>query len=299
MDDLIYASGSFEFNDGSFTTEYLGYVLGRANDQPFDFRDGTALIYAVEANVFFARGDFAFGNGRARFVFEPMGAFEDFAMYPEGSPDPLTGFVLADNSGTVTGLGATWSRHYRVVVPPKGARYVVPHIRFGSVPAGVSQYLDAHQLEVLKVGQIAPSTFSSPRTIKVNVRPTRLNYYAGTLTVNSLVPGRTYIASADVAGKRTSYTFQASTTGTTTLNFGGAATRILVEEGTTLRDYFDGNSGPDYLWEKGGTSGRSYYYPDRTMRHNVLVRNLAENVALGMTVEQPVYAVLPPPSSTA
>lgn len=299
MADTFYASGSFEFRDGTFATQYVAYVLGRANDQDWGFSDGTALIYGLQAEKFFAHGYATFGNGSAYLSSDPVGAFEDFAMYPEAQPDPVTGFVLADNSGTLTSVTSAWSRHYRVVVPPKNARFVVPHIRFGSVAAGISQYLDAHQLEVVPVGQTTPSAFMSARSVVVKVRPARLNYYAGNLHVTNLVPGRTYIASGTVAGKRKSYTLVASATGTADLNFGGTATQILVEEGTTLRPYFDGNSGDDYLWENGGSSGRSYYYPDRVMRHYVLVRNLQENVALGMTVQPPIYATLPAPSSTA
>lgn len=290
MGDL-YADGLIgSFNQGSFTTQYVAYVLGTPNDQPIDFQDGTAQIYAVQPQVFFAQGYATFGSGSAYFSFEPLGAFEDFTIYPEGQSDPVTGFVLADNSGTLTGLGQTWSRHYRVLVPPKGARYAVPHIQFGSVPVGVTQYLDAHMLEVVQIGQTLPSPFMSARSIKAKVRPTRLNYYAGSTHVTGLRPDQTYIASATVAGQRVSYTDDADAFGSIDLTFANTATHIMVEEGTVLRDYFDGNSGPDYLWENGATSGRSYFYPDRSMRHFVLVRNLQENVAIGVTVEEPEYA---------
>lgn len=303
MDGLFYAVGDFDsdFTQGSFATAYVGYVLGRADGAPFDFTGGTGRAYGTQAQKFFAFGYASLGDhGSAFFSSDPFGAFEDFAIFPETGTDPINGYVIADNSGTVTGVGSNpWTRHWRAVVPPRKARFVVPHVRLGSVPAGGVQYFDAHQVEVLRTNQAAPQAFDHARAIHVNVRPTRMNYATGSLHITMLTPGTTYIASADVNGKRESYTFVA--TGTTAdLVFSGPATKILVEEGTTLRDYFDGNSGADYLWEQGGVAGstRSYYYPDRLMRHAVLVRNLAENVALGMTVETPQYAIFPVADST-
>ncbi len=74
--------------------------------------------------------------------------------------------------------------------------------------------------------------------------------------------------------------------------------RALVEGGSVLRPYFDGDSGDDYLWEVGGTPGqtRSYFYEDRSDRHHILVRSLQENVPLGTPVADPSYAAGPPTS---
>lgn len=301
MADVFYGSGSIDFGNGRFTTEYVAYVLGNVVDPyPFDFPDGSGLFYDLSPKVFYGTGSPTdFTHGSALLVTDFFGAFEDFAVFPEGTPDPVNGIVLADNSGTLSaGVGTTWSRHYRVLYPPKNARYVVPHIRLGVVPAGSSQYLDAHQIEFLTAGSTAPSAFGSARSLRVHVRPTRLNYAAGSTHVTNLVAGLWYTASAYVNGKRVVATFKA-TASTVDLNFGGTASKILVEEGTVLGDYFDGWSGPDYLWEQGGTPGssRSYYYPDRTSRHYVLVRTLQENAPLGVTVEDPQYAMLPAPST--
>lgn len=304
MGDILYASGSFDWRGGSFATEYVAIVLGHPEDgdQPvLTLRDGTAKIYDLNPVSFFGSGAMGFAGGNAYFFTGPYGGFEDFAIYPETGTDPLDGFVLADNDGTLTaGVGQDWTRHYTVAVPPRAARFAVPHVQLGSIDPGNSQYLDAHQVEVLRTDQSLPTTFESARSIRVTVRPKRLNLAAGSLTVTDLIPGRTYTASAYVNGQRESYQF-VPTVSTWTLEFSGTATKILVEEGTTLGDYFDGNSGPDYLWEQGGTPGeaRSYYYPDRSARHYVLVRTLQENVALGMVVEAPVYATFPSPSSTS
>lgn len=305
MSDTLYANGSFDWRGGSFATEYLAYVLGYPQDvdQPvLAFRDGTASIYALNPVNFYGSGAMAFSGGSAVFFpLAPFGGFEDFAIFPEGSTDPVDGFVMAGNTGIDSaGVGDPWTRHYLVAVPPKKARFATPHIRLGSLGASTSQYLDAHQLEVLRTDQNAPSTFESARSIRVHVRPKRLNLAAGSLTVTDLIPWRTYTASATVNGSRETYQF-VPTVPTWTLSFSGTATKILVEEGTTPGEYFDGDSGPDYLWEQGGTPGhaRSYYYPDRSARHWILVRTLNDNVALGMTVEDPVYATFPSPSSTS
>jgi hypothetical protein len=70
---------------------------------------------------------------------------------------------------------------------------------------------------------------------------------------------------------------------------------ILVEEGTSLRPYFDGSMGTDYLWETGGTANlaRSYYYQNRIERGYLVTTLLNENTPLGITPSVPTYAVLP------
>lgn len=68
---------------------------------------------------------------------------------------------------------------------------------------------------------------------------------------------------------------------------------VLLDESAELRDWFDGGSGEDYLWQQGLTNrnwGMSYYYEDRVKRNYILTKTLQENVPLGMTVNAPVYA---------
>lgn len=74
------------------------------------------------------------------------------------------------------------------------------------------------------------------------------------------------------------------------------ATAVLVERASTLLGpYFDGASGPDYLWQAGGAAHTvpSFYYRDRGPRGYLLKQLLAENVPLGITPNEPQYAVLP------
>uniref|UniRef100_A0AAU3I9J6 CBM-cenC domain-containing protein n=1 Tax=Streptomyces sp. NBC_01393 TaxID=2903851 RepID=A0AAU3I9J6_9ACTN len=70
---------------------------------------------------------------------------------------------------------------------------------------------------------------------------------------------------------------------------------VLIEEGTSVRTYFDGSMGSDYLWEQGGSANlaRAYFYQDYTERSYLIRTLLAENVPLGITAAVPQYAVLP------
>jgi hypothetical protein len=70
---------------------------------------------------------------------------------------------------------------------------------------------------------------------------------------------------------------------------------VLVEEGSSPREYFDGSMGEDYLWESGGSPNltRSYYYENYTERSYLVSTLLEENVPLGITSAVPQYAVLP------
>ncbi|RZU35945.1 carbohydrate binding protein [Streptomyces sp. BK022] len=70
---------------------------------------------------------------------------------------------------------------------------------------------------------------------------------------------------------------------------------VLIEEGASVRDYFDGSMGEDYLWEQGGSPNlaRSYYYENYIERSYLIQTLLEENVPLGITANAPQYAVLP------
>lgn len=67
---------------------------------------------------------------------------------------------------------------------------------------------------------------------------------------------------------------------------------VLIEKARTLGDYFDGDSGEDYLWRVGQTAGLtwSYYYESRSTRNYVMERTLRENLPLGVRLLQPEYA---------
>jgi hypothetical protein len=73
------------------------------------------------------------------------------------------------------------------------------------------------------------------------------------------------------------------------------ADAVLVEEGSSVRPYFDGSMGADYLWEAAGTTNltRSYFYENRVERGYLVQTLLDENTPLGISAAAPRYAVLP------
>lgn len=72
-------------------------------------------------------------------------------------------------------------------------------------------------------------------------------------------------------------------------------TAVVIEPGDVLNPYFDGNSGPDALWESGGTAGlaRSYYYNQYQYGQSIVTATLASNTPLGVSYAAPLYAVVP------
>lgn len=271
-----------------------------------DMRGGSANIYNGNPVAFqVPAGKFDLGyQGSIVLATDYLGVFDDFAVFPAAGQDPtLSGWVHPNSPDLVDApvgdITTAWAQASVLAFPPTNARYVVPVVNAQNIPANSSVYLDAFDMRVTpyNADPTVKPTYASPRSLVVKVKPTRLNLATGSTHVTSLTAGQTYIASADVNGTRESFTF-VPTTSTYDLTFSGTPTKILVEEGSILRDYFDGDSGgADYLWEQGGTPGstRSYYYQDREARNYILIRLLQENVPLGMTVGQPEYATYSAP----
>jgi hypothetical protein len=72
-------------------------------------------------------------------------------------------------------------------------------------------------------------------------------------------------------------------------------TAVLCEPGDVVNPYFDGNSGPDALWETGGTAGlaRSYYYNQLQYGQSIVTATMASNTPLGISYGTPLYATPP------
>ena len=70
---------------------------------------------------------------------------------------------------------------------------------------------------------------------------------------------------------------------------------VLLEAGDILYEYFDGNSGPDAMWETGGTTNlsRSYYYNQYEYGQHIVSDALASNTPYGISVATPKYATIP------
>lgn len=161
--------------------------LGSTYTQSLDdhLSGGSATIYNATPTSFAVPvGKFDVGNAGAlpTLVNEFLGYFEDFAVYPSTDSDPVaTGWVDTRSPKTVnapTGAITTaWAQSSLLVYPPKSARYVVPQVSVGSVPAGSSVYLDAFDLRVVPFREdpTLKPVYTTPRNLTATVKPTRLN----------------------------------------------------------------------------------------------------------------------------
>lgn len=141
----------------------------------------------------------------------------------------------------------------------------------------------------------------------------------GTSATVRLNDGTRYISAADSAGKNTTSTFTLPASGQMNVTLysnlpssGGKVHiyvypsygefgigRCLLEQvsgpGMAPGDYFDGSSGPDYLWQQGitGENGASFYYKNYLSRSYLLKQVLVENSPLGTTPAVPQFGILP------
>lgn len=238
-----FETGLFDQGAASFTSATVVLTVTRDQivrgtrsvsspfDQTLDFGSGEAKIYGLNpVRVRPLTGSFSLGeSGTASFVHYHAATFSDFAIHRTGSVDPaILGHVVSGNNGTPTaGVGVAWSRHQRVFYPPKRARFMVPHFQVQNVPVAASQYFDAFQTEVLTKDATGPSPYESPRSIRPIVKPTRLNLAPHprraetevvgdqTITLDSLIPGKVYVASVDIRPDSHRQNVWLETTGTT------------------------------------------------------------------------------------
>jgi hypothetical protein len=70
---------------------------------------------------------------------------------------------------------------------------------------------------------------------------------------------------------------------------------VLVEASPVVGDYFDGNTGSDYIWGGAPNASLSFYYQDRINRSYLLANLLAENCPLGVTPGVPQFGVVTTP----
>lgn len=185
--------------------------------------------------------------------------------------------------GETDGLGGNFAR-------VKNASYVAGSAFSG--PAGA--YWAA---SMVIVG--APGTLVRPRVYDGGTQILTANDAAGLDTTGSLaIP-----ASGRLAVSLYSHLPNTGTVARLYVYVSGGAEvgvgHVVMEQvsgpGRTAGPYFDGGSGPDYLWQQGisGQNGASFFYEDYAARSYLLKQVLAENVALGVTPAVPQFAVLP------
>lgn len=131
--------------------------------------------------------------GNAPEVVTPYAAFDDFALFGLADPDPAQTYAGWNTAGMMTGQ-TQYSRPWGIFYPPLDyhtsdgllwprAAYMALGFQFGNVPAGVQQNLTGAQVEVMPLAGTnsldqtpGPSGYDLPRSVKVLVKPTRLNY---------------------------------------------------------------------------------------------------------------------------
>lgn len=198
--DEVRARGAFDlFRRGSFTNQYVAVAFSLSGEQS-DF-GGSALIYDGNPIAIFGSGHLdPFGDqSEARFVSGWFGTFEDFTIdwgawsgdaatsLLNRQGDPTGAWFIRETEDPASATGASdtpWNRVFRTVMPPKGARYVVPTVNFEGLPSGDRQYFDEFQVALVPAplgtspSSSLPATpdYVKPRTLTSKVVPTRLNY---------------------------------------------------------------------------------------------------------------------------
>lgn len=221
--------------------------------------------------------------------------------------NPTTSSALGEVTGVqVVATGAwqyvtatwTWAAEFRpaiVVRMRDGGGYTIGHTIAIDQPVLAGAVPDNSSLSQTLTNLIAGRRYVASVWVNWNYAP------EPTLSVDSGTPVTQRIAE-DGAWRRYYVTFTATSSTATfriqvpTIFTGNNVMwidQMLVEEGDYPQEYFDGGYGPDYLWEVGGTTGktRSYHYSQRVYKHAILQRLLAENTPVGIYAMEPQYAV--------
>ncbi len=151
--------------------------------------DGDLSLYSSAPVPFTLTGTSASSGALSTATLDPVGALDDFAVFPAAEPDPIYGYAIKGNEGVSTGAyGADWVRVYTHFVVPRNYRvsdgdigtraaYAEVGLRFDNLPAGKLQYLTNVQMEIndVQTSPATPTTFVPPRQIQVIVKPARIN----------------------------------------------------------------------------------------------------------------------------
>lgn len=231
--------------------------------------------------------------------------FGAYVYVPTGSPAVRVDCLYVASSGWTT-VNNQWVRLSCTFTATANTHYIVIETN-GSTTSGQQVYVDG----ATAVPGIVDRTLASlPYDYYLTLTQAGLDPQVNDYVVSAYVWGNAQPVS--IVGVDETFTidmgngvsrvwgrFSTNLT-STTVKFTSPATfnlnRAMITTGSTLIDYFDGNSGSDYLWENGGTpqASRSYYYPGRTQRNAVLIRNLEENLPLGISLNSTITYGSPP-----
>lgn len=176
-DRTVFSNGDFPDIDlGRISYEFLDIITVATVDQlnlgtrvldpaysgtlDTNFSSGTADVYstdviyalplpavAVFAQVGICRIDPGVSGGLTKFAI-----FENDTATAKIAPDPATGSIYLSDSGVRSTKDEQWRHFYRLIYPPVGTAFIVPHVRILQ-PATSSSYLDAFQVQTLPVEQ--------------------------------------------------------------------------------------------------------------------------------------------------
>lgn len=66
---------------------------------------------------------------------------------------------------------------------------------------------------------------------------------------------------------------------------------VMIEAGTDLQNYFDGNFGKNYFWEGTANLSRSYWYDQYALKGQAVINVLNRHVPLGISFGTPQYKI--------
>jgi hypothetical protein len=125
-------------------------------------------------------------------VTDPIGAFDDFALFELTDPDPAQTYVSWNNAGQFSGE-SDYTKAYALFHPPldypvsggvnawNRAQYMAAGFEFVSVPAGAAQNIIRATVENSPLAGATdvspvPRAYDPPRALHTIVHPSRLNY---------------------------------------------------------------------------------------------------------------------------
>jgi hypothetical protein len=181
----------------------------------------------------------------------PAGAVTDFAVSLSSDPDPAQTYVSYNTASGTAATSGPGNRIFGIFYPPADyfdssgqlwdrAAYMAAGYVLTSMPANATVKMGDMQVEILPVGDNAPSAWDTPRAIHTIVKPSRLNYCQNPsfeVSTASWSAVGTAVLSQDTslsAGNITEYDDVEDTAGTCSLqvrvNAGGDGAEIMLTD---------------------------------------------------------------------
>jgi len=199
-------SPAHDYIDGSFSgCSWLGAPFESASQQQGQYSISMTAASRVEGSIkvttygetfilAIPAGQVTAGGSIAVAVASPVAAFDDFAMWQPGDPDPAMTYVGWNTASLLSGK-SSYSRPWGIFYPPldypasdgtlmwKRAAFMAMGLQFTNVAASAAQNLTSAQVEMMPLAGTTglditpgPSAYDTPRSLRLIVKPARLNY---------------------------------------------------------------------------------------------------------------------------